>query len=102
MQTLDFPEFLPDGEEIKQSLGRVLSGAVAGVDDGYSSSPLRFLQFALPVITDDDDIGLVTADDFESISDGFTLGGGRKDSGAIRADYGAAEFSHGNFMAEFG
>jgi len=55
-QPLDPPQPAADGERVEQSLGRMLAGAVAGIDDGAIHDRGHIGSGALGLVTDDEDV----------------------------------------------
>ena len=100
-QPVDAAELVADGVEIEQRLGRVLAGAVAGVEDGNGGDGGRAVGRPLLVVADDDGVG-VALDDADRVFDRLALDGGRELAGILGRDDIAAEPVHGRLEREPG
>ena len=69
-EAVDGAEGLMDGVEVQQGLGGVLSGAVAGVDDGHRAVPGGPLGGADFVVAQRDYVGVVLAQDADGVLPG--------------------------------
>mmetsp|Transcript_41137 Transcript_41137/g.96717 ORF Transcript_41137/g.96717 Transcript_41137/m.96717 type:complete len:675 (+) Transcript_41137:156-2180(+) len=92
-QAVDRPNLLADGIDVEQSLGRVLAGAVASVDDGLLHLGRHASDRALLRVAQHNDVG-VALHDADEVLERLALGHGR---GALVVDAHdrAAEALHG-------